>query len=238
MTKHADDRSPEHLANWMAQHVPPAPQKVGKAAGISFNGMLSRLRDCDNYPKVAVMAEESWSLLISDGYIRPVNFHANEASAFPYGKIMYPGTRRLREALEKGNLTNHLEQQGNLSSMLHPVIRKAAWSNLLEGKYQDAIMTATNRLEVHLRSVSGLSDKTLDALAGKSFGDDGVFANLIPDSQRKSLLYFFKAMTQEFRNPFHHDKIDMEDQNECNRILGFLSYLYHSLDKLEAIKSN
>jgi hypothetical protein len=238
MTKTADIRSPQHLANWMSQHIPPAPITIGRENGISFNNMVSRINNCDNYRNAITIAEEAWSILIADGYIRPVGVYGDERSACSNGRIRYVGTQRLKDAIESGNLVERLEHQDDLSAMLHPVIRNAAWSNILERKYQDAIMTATNRLEVHLRSVSGLSEKTLDGLAGRSFGDDGVFSGLIPDTQRRSLQYFFKAMTQEFRNPFHHDKIEMEDRNECTRILCFLSYLYHALDKLENIKSS
>ena len=98
-------------------------------------------------------------------------------------------------------------------------------------------MAATHRLEVRLKTVSGV-EGTMDVAAGKAFGRGGPIRDILDNEvESESLLYLFKGMTQLIRNPTHHYDNIVTERADCLRMLSFLSYLYHLLDQIDGMRA-
>ena len=118
---------------------------------------------------------------------------------------------------------------------LHPEIVAAVGALFTDGHYAPAILEAFKRVELRVRSQSGLARSGQDLMAQAFSGSPPPIDVRVEDGQsgedeQEGFRFLFMGAVRGIRNPKAHEAVSQLDPQRTLEYLGFASILMHRLD--------
>jgi uncharacterized protein (TIGR02391 family) len=127
---------------------------------------------------------------------------------------------------------------------LHRHVTQAASDLFNDQHYGSAVSEAFKSLEVRVRDLSQISDKSGEKLMGAAFGTSSPILDVSMEKGRsgrdeqEGFLALFRGAMLGIRNPKAHELFALEDPQRALEYLGFASLLHRRLDSAEQKLSN
>jgi len=118
---------------------------------------------------------------------------------------------------------------------LHPEIVTSAGELFTDGHYASAILEAFKRVELRVRSESGLTGSGQDLMARAFAGEPPPIDVRVEDGQsgqdeQEGFRFLFMGAVRGIRNPKAHEAVSQLDPQRTLEYLGFASILMRRLD--------
>ena len=119
---------------------------------------------------------------------------------------------------------------------LHPMVIQAASDLFNDQHYRCAVSEAFKSLEVRVRDMSQIDDRSGEKLMGTAFSGSSPVLDVSTEEgrsgqdEREGFLALFRGAMVGVRNPKAHELFKPEDPQQALEYLGFASLLHRRLD--------
>jgi uncharacterized protein (TIGR02391 family) len=123
---------------------------------------------------------------------------------------------------------------------LHSDVISAASNLFADGHYAAAVSEAFKSIEVRVRTLTKIADKSGSKLMGQAFGssapqlDVSTEAGKSAEDEQEGYQQLFRGAMLGVRNPKAHELFKHDDPQQALEYLGFASLLHRRLDIAEA----
>lgn len=124
---------------------------------------------------------------------------------------------------------------------LHPDVLKAAGAFFADGHHRTAVAEAFKSIEVRVRKMTGIENKSASPLMGDAFKAEAPLIDVATESgqsgmdERQGFLALFRGSMLGIRNPNAHELAKPADAQEALEYLAFASLLHRRIDQAAKI---